>query len=343
MKTDARRVLAPDTHEPIPPREPPTFSIIVAAFNAADTIGAAIDSALQQTIAPHEIVVCDDGSTDDLPGALHPYAAHIVVLHQENRGEASAKNAAARAASGEFVVILDADDLYLPDRLAALSGLAVARPDLDILTTDAWFELEGRRLRRCYDEGWTFEVDDQRNAILQRNFIFGLAAVRRDRLLEIGGFDEDIRWTTDWDCWARLILDGSRAGLVDEPLALYRLREGSLTAQRSHLRRGRISTLEKAATHPSLSPAESDVVARSIARERRELELSEAREALSRGGGDGRRRALAIARNRSFDARTRVKAAVAVLAPAAARRLLTSRDQSGWTAAGGLRIRRVSE
>ena len=60
--------------------------------------------------------------------------------------------------------------------------------------------------------GWTFEVDDQRRAILQRNFVFGLAAVRRERLLEVGGFDETIRWTTDWDCWIRMIMGGSRAG-----------------------------------------------------------------------------------------------------------------------------------
>ncbi len=78
-------------------------------------------------------------------------------------------------------------------------------------------------MRRCYDEGWTFEINDQRGAILQRNFVFGLAAVRRQSFLAAGGFDESLRYATDWDLWCRLILDGSRVGLVAEPLARYRL------------------------------------------------------------------------------------------------------------------------
>ena len=61
------------------------------------------------------------------------------------------------------------------------------------------------------------QVDDQRRAILQQNFIFGLAAVRRELLLAHGGFDESILWTTDWDLWLRLILAGARAGCVAEP------------------------------------------------------------------------------------------------------------------------------
>src|SRR5881275_1251466 len=262
-----RHLVSPPA-ENVGPGNVPSFSIIIAAYQVADVIGEAIDSALAQTAPPLEVVVCDDGSTDDLDAALGPYRDRIVFVRKENGGEASAKNAAARAASGDFVAILDADDVYFPERLEALGELAAARPDLDILTTDAYLELDGVRRRRVYEGGWTFETEDQRRAILQRNFVFGLAAVRRERLLAAGGFDERIRWTTDWDCWARLILDGARAGAVAEPLALYRLRDSSLSADRAKLVAGRLRTLENAASHSSLNEAERGVVAASIATHR---------------------------------------------------------------------------
>jgi GT2 family glycosyltransferase len=321
------RFLAPSAQGDLDRADPPTLSVLIAAYQVADLVGDAVQSALTQTLAPHEVIVCDDGSTDDIEGALAPWREQIVFLRKENGGEASAKNAAARAASGEFVVILDADDTFLPERLEALAELSCARPDLDILTTDAYLELDGRTIRRCYAEGFRFVVDDQRRGILHDNFIFGHAAVRRDRLLAAGGFDESILWATDWDCWIRLILGGSRAGLVDEPLARYRLRSGSLSSRRSRMFAGRAQTLEKAAQLPGLRPAEREVVADSLARYRRLLALAEAREALLAGGRGARRRALAVALGSGFGPRTRIKALASALSPAAAGRLLGGRER----------------
>ena len=337
-----RHLLAPPA-ESVAPGNVPSFSIVVAAYQVAGVIGAAIESALAQTVPPLEVVVCDDGSTDDLDAALGPYRDRIVFLRKENGGEASAKNAAARAASGDFVAILDADDVYFPERLEALGELAAARPDLDILTSDAFLELDGVRRRRVYEGGWTFEVDDQRRAILQRNFVFGLAAVRRERLLEVGGFDETIRWTTDWDCWARLILGGSAAGAVAEPLALYRLRESSLSADRAKLVGGRVQTLSKASRHPSLTEAERGVVAASLATERRELALLELRRALADGAADARGRAMAVARDAAHPRETRLKAALAAASPRLTGRLLRRRLAGRWTAASGIEVARGAE
>ena len=336
-------VAAPRADGPVALGPTPTFSVVVAAYQAAATIGEALDSVLSQTAPAHEIVVCDDGSTDGLDAALAPYRERIVLVRKENGGEASAKNAAARAASGDFVAILDADDVYFPERLEALGELAATRPDLDILTTDAYLELDGVRRRRVYEGGWTFEVEDQRRAILQRNFVFGHAAVRRARLLEVGGFDEAIRWTTDWDCWARMILGGSAAGAVAEPLALYRLRESSLSADRARLVGGRVQTLTKASLHPSLSEAERRVVAASLSTERRELALLELRRAVADGAADARRRAFAVARDAGHPRATRLKAAFAAASPRLSGRLLRRRLEGRWTAASGIEVERGTE
>jgi glycosyltransferase involved in cell wall biosynthesis len=303
----------------------PTFSIVVAAYQAAATIGEALASAFAQTVPPHEVVVCDDGSTDDLAAALAPYAERIRLISKENGGEASAKNAAARAASGEYVAFLDADDVYEPGRLEALGELAAARPDLDILTTDAVIEVEGTPVKRVYHARFPFPVEAQRREILRRNFVFGHAAVRRELVISGGGFDETIRHTTDWERWIRLILDGSLVGCVPEPLARYRLYRGSLSSQRALMLEGRIATLERAAGHPRLTPDEGALVADTATRFRRELVAARAREAVREGAPDARRLAFAAARAPGIDPATRVKSALAGLAPGVAGRVLRRR------------------
>jgi glycosyl transferase family 2 len=318
----------------------PSFSVIVAAYQVADVIGDALDSIREQTLRPLEVIVCDDGSTDDLARTLEPYEGEITLLRKENGGEASAKNAGAEAARGEFVAILDADDVYLPGRLAALSELAQARPDLDILTTDAYLVVNGRRVRRNYDRGWTFEVADQRRAILQRNFVFGHAAVRRERLLEHGGFDESILWTTDWELWLRLILSGAQVGCVDEPLSLYNLRETSLTAQRRDLLLGKLTTLEKARSNPDLRDDERPVLEDSLTVYRHELGLMDLRDALAAGNPDARGLALELLRARGQRIRARVALAAMAAAPAASGRFLRRRANGSWVGAGGVRVPR---
>jgi cellulose synthase/poly-beta-1,6-N-acetylglucosamine synthase-like glycosyltransferase len=323
-----RSFLAPPPPGELPRRrKPPSFSVIIAAYQVADLVSDSVESALTQTLAPREVVVCDDGSTDDIAEALYPFRDRITLIRKENGGEASAKNVAARAASSEFVVILDADDTFLPERLEALSEFIQERPDLDILTTDAYLDLNGQTVRRCYAEGFRFVVDDQRSGILGNNFIFGHAAVRRDRLLSVGGFDESIQFATDWECWIRMILAGSRVGLVDEPLAHYRLRLGSLSSQRAHMFAGFIQTLEKTAGAPGLSSAEREVIEHSLARNQHRLLLAEAREALITGSPHARRRALAVVAGSGFGAGTRLKALVAAASPAIAGRVLAGREQ----------------
>ncbi len=335
-----RRLLAPPGISAVSSAAPPTFSVIIAAYQAADLVGEAVASALCQTLPPVEVIVCDDGSTDNVEDALEPFGDEVVLIRKEHGGEGSAKNAAAAAASGEFVAILDADDVYFPTRLQALADLASARPDLDILTTDAYLEVDGRIVRRCYDRRWRFEVADQRREILRRNFIFGLAAVRRRRLLEAGGFDESILWTTDWDCWLRLILAGARAGCVDEPLARYRLRESSLSARREELVRGKIATLEKARGNPHLRRDELPVLEAALRGYRSEMAVSRLRRSLARGEPGARLLARRLARTADVPLRHRLGAVAAAAAPDPLARLVRRAEERWWTGAGGVRVRR---
>jgi glycosyltransferase involved in cell wall biosynthesis len=316
----------------------PSFSVIIATYERAHLVGDAVQSALDQVPPPREVVVCDDGSTDDIEGALASFAERVRLVRIEHRGEAAAKNAAARDATGDFIVILDADDVFLPGRLEAIGELAAQRPDLDLITTDAYLEAGGRIIGRCYHAGHRFAANDQRVAILRGNFVFGLAAVRRSRFLDLGGFDESISHNTDWDCWIRLVLAGGRLGLVDAPLAKYRVHPAAMSADRLSMYRGRVETLRKAAGYPELTADERDVVMQRVAQEEARVDREELRAALVDHDADTRRAAWRVVRNGNQGLRARLKATGAFVVPRAFGAMVRRRDDETWTGVGDIRL-----
>ncbi|MGN6814805.1 MAG: glycosyltransferase family 2 protein [Solirubrobacterales bacterium] len=298
----------------------PSFAVVSPAYEAAATIPAAIDSLRAQTQPPAEIIVCDDGSGDDLEGVLAPYGDAVRLLCQEHRGVAAARNALLDAATADFVVPLDADDVYAPTRLQRLVELAAARPDLDILSTDAVFVSDGRPAGR-FNEKTPFAAIDQAEAILDRCFVI-CPAMRRERLLEIGGYDEKLRTAEDWDVCIRLILTGSTAGLVDEPLLEYRLGSESLTSSRVETLRERAYMLGKAAATPGISPSLRKRAEAAASRQQARALEEAAREAVATGASDARRRLLAVTGSSAAPPRARLGSLAGAIAPRTLRRLV---------------------
>jgi glycosyltransferase involved in cell wall biosynthesis len=315
-------VLAPPAPVGLAPlAAPPAFSVVIPAYQAAATIGDTLRSALDQSLPAHEVIVVDDGSTDDLGGALRPFEGRIELVRKPNGGVSSARNAGIAVASGDFVAVLDADDRFHRERLEALARLAVARPDLDILTTDTRFVSDGE-VQGAFLERNRFATDDQRQAIFESSFV-GWPAVRLSRLREIGGFDEELAVGEDWDCWLRLILGGSRAGLVNRPLYDYVVREGSLTADRRANLWARVALLEKAARNPDLRPEDRPALERATRRHRSRAVSAEARAAVD--GASPRAHPGRLALRRGIEPKARVGALLAVAVPPLARRLLPGR------------------
>jgi GT2 family glycosyltransferase len=309
---------------------PPTFSVIMAAYQGAGTIAAAVDSALSQTYPPVDVVVCDDGSTDDLERALAPLRDRITLVRQTNAGQASALNNAARVAHGEFLAVLDQDDIFLRERLEALAALGAQRPDLDLLTTDEYLEVGGRIVGR-HLEHIDFPIHDQRTAILRTGFL-GHPAVRRRRFIACGGFDESFRSAADTECWTRLILSGAQVGMVAEPLMHYRLHPGAVTANRTAALRERVRSLEKHATNPDLRPHEREVLELILVHARRRALLAESEAALRGLIPAPRARLRTIIGDSSFTLDERARAAAALVAPRTARRWIERRERrTGFT------------
>ena len=307
----------------------PTFSVAIAAYQAAGTVGQAVASALAQTLPPVDVAVCDDGSTDEIDAALAPYRGRIVLVRQENRGEAAAKNAAARATSGEFVAFLDADDLYYPERLAALGELAASRPDLDVLTTNADLEVDGRVVGRYYPDIATFPAERQAEGVIASDSaIFGAVAIRRSVFEAAGGLRESLRSSDDWELWLRLALGGTRFGLVDTPLYRYRLHTRGTSADQVRGLDDCVRALEHVLEETDPSPPELAALQRSLAYHRRAATLTRAEAALRSRSPDARARSRAIAASAGFPAGTRLKAGFAAAFPAAARSLLERRERA---------------
>ncbi len=317
-------VVAPEPAEPVAPLDrPPAFSIVIPTYQAAATVAEAIESALGQEHPAHEVIVVDDGSTDDLDRALEPFLGRIELVRKENGGGASALNAGAEAASGEFMAILDADDAYDPRRLSALAALARARPDLDLVTTDARFVVEGRSVGR-FAATSPFAAKDQRTAIFDSCFLGGWPAIRLAPLQALGGFDESLRTGYDWDCWIRMLLAGARAGLVEEPYYEYRLHPGSLTASRLSSLWDRVSLLEQAARNPAVRGDERPGLERAIRRHRSRAVIAEARASVDGEATPHRPPRLAFLRG--IEPKARFAALLAVVPPLARRVLPEDRS-----------------
>jgi len=199
----------------------PRISVVIPAYNRADTIARAIRSVLGQSFADFELIVVDDGSADALEAALAPFADPRLKLlrHERNRGAAAARNTAIRASRGELVAFLDSDDEWLPDKLARQEARLAAAGDPARLSLSGYMlrregrsSLEARPLAEVSD--WYLRL------LLVCDVSFGSCAlVRRDAFTELGLLDETLQRFEDWDWLLRYCAKRPIAAL-SEPLAV---------------------------------------------------------------------------------------------------------------------------
>lgn len=108
-------------------------SVVIPVYNCREYVCEAIDSVLGQTYPIHEVIVVDDGSTDNLQQVLSPYLEKIIFKRQENKGAASARNAGVKISTGDWIAFLDSDDIWLPDKISRQMALADLYPEVDLI------------------------------------------------------------------------------------------------------------------------------------------------------------------------------------------------------------------
>ncbi|MGH9760676.1 MAG: glycosyltransferase family 2 protein, partial [Blastocatellia bacterium] len=190
------------------PIEGPAVSIVIPAYRATGYIASAIDSALAQTFADYEIIVVNDGCPDTvrLEQILKPYLGKLVYIKQNNTGPAGARNSGVRAARGRLIAFLDADDYWAPNYLIEQLRFLETNPQAHMVYTDALLigdsPLAGRTFMELTPSNG---VADFENLLTGRcTVILSGTVVHRQRLLDIGLFDERLRRAEDYDLWLRL-------------------------------------------------------------------------------------------------------------------------------------------
>ncbi len=204
------------------------------AYQSAWSIGAAASSVLWQSYRDLELVVVDDGSTDQTAEVVEALEGPVRLIRQENAGVAAARNRGIEAATGELIAFCDADDLWFAEHLAALLG--VYERAGGIATSNCyWLFPRGIHPSRTRYKGRFPEPERQRQAILEQNFVSTMSLFPRSLVDEIGPFDESLRRAEDWDFWLRAIYAGRRVSLQRQPLALYRWGATGLSSGRREM------------------------------------------------------------------------------------------------------------
>lgn len=198
----------------------PTVSVIIPTYNRAAVVTEAIDSVLAQTFRDFELIVVDDGSTDDTRNRLVGYGERIRMICQENHGVSHARNVGIRAARGKYVALLDSDDLWLPKKLETQIAVMEAQPDIPLCHTEEIWIRRGVRVNQMKKHqkhgGYIFP-----NCLPFCVISPSSVMIRRALFDEVGDFDESLPACEDYDLWLR-VTKTSPVHFIETPLIVKR-------------------------------------------------------------------------------------------------------------------------
>lgn len=262
-----------------PERYVGTVSVVIPTYNRGALLGEALESVLAQGSAIGEIIVVDDGSTDDTPSVLAGYCGQhsiVRVVRQPNSGESRARNAGIRLAVGEFVAFLDSDDAWLPEKLSRQLPL-FDDPRIGLAFTAYYRCSEDKTELMSLSEwkiDWRFAIEQ---LLIGCCIDTSTVVVRREQLSRIGLFDEGLKVCEDWDLWLRFATADVGIAYLPQPLTLYRDHPGSASRDVAEFNRGselvferlfrsdRLPTMFLAQSHSHLSRCYLNSAVRSLA------------------------------------------------------------------------------
>ncbi len=200
----------------------PTISIIIPTYNRSQLIVRAVKSVLNQTYQDFELIVVDDASTDNTEEVVNSFDDERIryIRHEENKGEAAARNTGIKAARGDYIAYQDSDDEWFPEKLARqIELLEHASPEVGVIYTGFW-KTENHR-RTYIPFSWVKQKNgDIHKELLKGNFIGSpVVLIKKECFSEVGLFDERLRNLVDWEMWLR-ISKQYHFRCVDEPLVI---------------------------------------------------------------------------------------------------------------------------
>lgn len=217
----------------------PKVSVVIPVYNRAKYVGETIESVLSQTYRNFELIVVDDGSTDDSRKVLESFGDRVKILehpNRENRGQSAAINRGLAAARGEYVGMLDSDDLWLPNKLALQVAYLDAHPHIGLVYGNGRaIDQNGNKLYDIYPPGHV-EQSDPGRVLMDCYFLLpNNSLVRRSVVEAAGRFDESLRAAQDHDMAIR-IAELTKLAYIDEPVFCYRRHPDSISHRNAAVR-----------------------------------------------------------------------------------------------------------
>jgi glycosyltransferase involved in cell wall biosynthesis len=206
-------------------------SVIIPTYNRKDIVLDAIQSVINQTVKDFEIIVVDDGSSDGTKEYLTSLNLPIKIISKENGGVSSARNIGIKSSQGKYIAFLDSDDVWLPEKLKHQIAYVTTHPDIALVYTDEYIEVNGEVQSKTRFERANLG-DDQKNNFLLPGFVqhtpihTSSVMVKKSVLDEVGYFNETLKIHEDSELWNR-ISQKYTFGFIDIPLATFRYTEGS--------------------------------------------------------------------------------------------------------------------
>ena len=247
---------------------PPSVSVIIPTYNAGPFIFEAIQSVLDQTFRFYEIIVVDDGSTDDTKNILKRFDSQIHYLFQENQGPSAARNAGIKMSRGTYISFLDADDIWMNDKLQLQLEFLESHSGIALVFSDHQNFKEGREIqsktfldekKERFGEDFLSEIPlkDAFLKMVQENFISTPTVIlKRECFEKIGLFDENLRSVEDRDLWIRIAASYPLA-CFPKVLCKRRIHQTNITSESELTLYARIKVLEKnRSDFPFLIPSE---------------------------------------------------------------------------------------
>lgn len=223
------------------------ISVVIPAYNYAHFLERAIDSVLAQDHPRVEIIVVDDGSTDNTREVVTRYGDRVRYVHQQNAGLSAARNTGMRMARHEWIALLDADDEFMPGMLRRLAETLADLPaEFGLAACDCrHMGSEGGYIQKKYLTGAEPQEVLTKDILVRNRFVADAVLFRRDLALHAGGFDTTLHSSEDRDMWIHLSRH-CRLYKIAEPLVRVRVHGGSMSRQAERMRVNMTRVLRKA-------------------------------------------------------------------------------------------------
>jgi len=255
------------------------ISIIIPTYNSAQYICEAIESVLNQTYKDFEIIVVDDGSTDNTKEVIKPYLNKMKYIYQQNSGPSAARNRGIQEAKGEYIAFLDADDIWLPQKLELQIKFMEKEKEVGLIFSDMVLFNEKEIIKNSFLKEKLFFnklsikslsstekviYDNVFNALLQENFIpTNTVIVKKECFNKVGFFDETLFSVEDRDMWLRIGLFYD-IGFINFPLVLTRFHETNISGNQELALKSRLKVMKKFLNYSNLPIKSKKIIKQTI-------------------------------------------------------------------------------